>query len=153
MHNYPHGDFKFGISNVSDQIDKASKCFEEAMIALRLAVKKEIVSFHSLGIVGVLINSKNITGIEMIAEQELGPLHKTENPKIVELLKTLYIFLLNGGKLEQTMNDLSLSMSGLRHRINKIESLLEKDLRDPNEMYQLLLIIKSLIALGKLKFD
>ena len=48
------------------------------------------------------------------------------------------------------MSDLSLSMSGLRHRVSRIEGLLEKDLRDPNETHQLLLIIKSLIAIGEL---
>ena len=48
------------------------------------------------------------------------------------------------------MIDLALSMSGLRHRIKKIESLLEKDLRDPDEIYQLFLIIQSLIAIGEL---
>jgi len=153
IQKYPHGDFKFGISNVSDEIESATKCYEEAVIALRLSVRKEIVPFRSLGIVGVLINSQNISGIKMIAEQELGPLFNIDDPKIVELLKTLYFFLLNGGKLEQTMQDLSLSMSGLRHRINKIESLLEKDLREPNEMHQLLLIIKSLIALGQIEIE
>ncbi|HBI03969.1 MAG TPA: PucR family transcriptional regulator, partial [Paenibacillaceae bacterium] len=68
-------------------------------------------------------------------------------------LKTLYIYLLNGGKLEQTMSDLSLSMSGLRHRIKKIESLLEKDLRDSRVTHQLLLILESLIALGELEMN
>lgn len=153
MEKYPHGDFKFGISHLGDDIQKASKCYDEAAIALRLTGRKKIVPFKSLGIVGVLINSKNIGGIKLIAEQELGPLYETNDPKILELLKTLYSFLLNGGKLEQTMSDLSLSMSGLRHRINRIESLLEKDLRDPNEAHQLLLILKSLIAIGEINFD
>ncbi|MEH7544525.1 XylR N-terminal domain-containing protein [Neobacillus vireti] len=151
--NYPQGQFKMGISRLGDDIHQAPKCYEEAAIALRLAIKKKIVPFQSLGIVGVLINSKNISGIRMIAEQELGPLYNLEDPRMVELLKTLYSFLLNGGKLEQTMNDLALSMSGLRHRVTRIESLLEKDLRDPNEMHQLLLIIKSLIAMGELSLD
>ncbi|MEW9672456.1 XylR N-terminal domain-containing protein [Ammoniphilus sp. 3BR4] len=153
MQKYPQGEFKFGISNLSDDIKNASRHYEEATIALRLSLRKKIVPYRSLGIVGVLINSKNISGIQMMAEQELGPLYNTKDPKVVELLKTLYCFLLNGGKLEQTMSDLSLSMSGLRHRINKIESLLEKDLRDPNETHQLLLIIKSLIALGELDIE
>ncbi|CAM3836538.1 hypothetical protein GCM10009865_48830 [Aeromicrobium ponti] len=153
LDKYPKGDFRFGISNVWDDIQHVSKCYEEAAIALRLTGRKEIVSFRSLGIVGVLINSNNISGIKMIAEQELGPLYNLEDPKSVELLKTLYSFLLNGGKLEQTMNDLSLSMSGLRHRINKIENLLEKDLRKPNEMHQLLLILKSLMALGEIEIE
>ncbi|MDP4154615.1 MAG: XylR N-terminal domain-containing protein [Bacillota bacterium] len=150
---YPKSPFKFGISNLGEDITTASKNYEEAMIALRLTISKEIVPFKSLGIVGVLINSNNISGIKMIAEQELGPLYNTGDLKTVELLKTLYIFLLNGGKLEQTMNELALSMSGLRHRIKKIESLLEKDLRDPNESHQLILIIKSLIALGELNIE
>ena len=153
MKKYPRGEFKFGISNMGDNITYASKYYEEATIALRLAIKNKIVPFQTLGIVGVLINSKNNDGIKMIAEQELGPLYNTNDPKAIELIKTLYTFLLNGGKLEQTMSDLSLSMSGLRHRINKIESLLEKDLRDSNEMHQLLLIIKSLIALGELDLE
>ena len=123
------------------------------MIALRLAIRKSIVSFDSLGIVGVLINSKNISGIQMIAKKELGSLYNTGDSRDMELLKTLYIYLSNGGKLEQTMSDLALSMSGLRHRIKRIESLLEKDLRDPDEMHQLLLIIKSLIALGELDIE
>ena len=89
----------------------------------------------------------------MIAKKELGSLYNTGDSRDVELLKTLYIYLSNGGKLEQTMSDLSLSMSGLRHRIKRIEILLEKDLRDPDEMHQLLLIIKSLIALGELDIE
>ena len=87
-------------------LTNASKHYEEATIALRLAVKKKIVAFQSLGIVGVLINSKNMSGIKMIAEEELGPLYNMKDPKAIELLKTLYIYLLNGGKLEQTMSDL-----------------------------------------------
>jgi len=153
LQKFPRGEFKLGISNEGDDIQHASTYYEEAMIALRLAIRKSIVSFDSLGIVGVLINSKNISGIQMIAKKELGSLYNTGGSRDVELLKTLYIYLSNGGKLEQTMSDLALSMSGLRHRIKRIESLLEKDLRDPDEMHQLLLIIKSLIALGELDIE
>lgn len=150
---YPRGDFRIGISNEGNNIENASKHYEEALIALRLTMRKKMVEFHSLGIVGVLINSKNMSGIKMIAKEELGSLYNLKDPKAIELLKTLYIYLLNGGKLEQTMSDLALSMSGLRHRIKRIEGLLEKDLRDPNEAHQLLLIIKSLVALGELDME
>lgn len=37
--------------------------------------------------------------------------------------------------------------------MNNHETLLEKDLREPNEMHQLLLIIKSLIALGEIEVE
>ena len=62
----------------------------------------------------------------------------------------MYIFLLNGGNLEKTMVELSISMSGLRYRIEKIESLLDKNLRNPETGYELTFILKALIASGKL---
>ena len=150
---FPRGEFKLGISNEGLDIQHASTAYEEAMIALRLALRKNMILFDSLGIVGVLINSKNISGIQMIARKQLGELYDLKDSRMIELLKTLYAYLSNGGKLEQTMSDLALSMSGLRHRIRRIESLLEKDLRDPDVMYELLLIIQSLIAIGELKIE
>ena len=86
-----------------------------------------------------------------MVKQELGPLYNLSEAKTNELIKTLYVFLVNGGKLQKTMEDLSLSMSGLMYRVNKLESLLKKDLRDSSQSYQLLLILDSLIALGELK--
>ncbi len=64
-------------------------------------MRKKIVEFHSLGIVGVLINSKNMSGIKMIAKEELRLLYDLEDPKAIELLKTLYFYLLNGGKVSR----------------------------------------------------
>lgn len=150
---YPQVIFKFGISNMGRAIENAPNHWEEAKIALRFALKKEIVLFKSLGIVGVLINSQNTEAVKMIAQQELGSMYDSKDSKKTEQLKTLYTFLMNGGKLEQTMTDLSLSMSGLRHRIDKIESLLGKNLRDPDETHQLLMILKCLIALGELTIE
>ncbi|KAA9021032.1 XylR N-terminal domain-containing protein [Niallia endozanthoxylica] len=150
---FPNEDFKLGISNEGYDIKEAAAYYEEASIALKLTLQKSIVSFDSLGIVGILINSNNLKGIKMVAKKELGSLYQLEDSRNIELLKTLFVFLSNGGKLEQTMSDLALSMSGLRHRIRRMEELLEKDLRDPEEMHQLLLILKALIAIGEFSLD
>ena len=82
---------RLGISNEGDDIKNASKYYEEATIALRLTMRKKIVAFHSLGIVGVLINSHNISGIKMIAKKELGSLYNMEDSKKSNSLKR-YIF-------------------------------------------------------------
>ncbi|MEH7744860.1 V4R domain-containing protein [Neobacillus drentensis] len=148
---YPYCQFKIGISDKSEDIESVLDYLEESLIALRMSTDKKINGFKDLGIVGVLINSKNVSGIKKIAKQELDPLYKLSNGKQKELLKTLYVFLSNGGKLQQTMDDLSLSMSGLMYRINKIETLINKDLRDSTQSYQLLLILDSLMALGELE--
>ncbi|WP_223588405.1 V4R domain-containing protein [Neobacillus bataviensis] len=148
---YPAYHYKIGISDKSEEIESVLDNLEESLIALRMATEKKLIQFSDLGIVGVLINSKNVSGIKKIAKQELGPLYKLSDSKQKELIKTLYVFLANGGKLQQTMDDLALSMSGLMYRINKIENLIQKDLRDSSQSYQLLLILDSLIALGELE--
>ncbi|MFJ7513214.1 XylR N-terminal domain-containing protein [Peribacillus simplex] len=150
---YPKCSFKIGFSNEGEKIENAVQYYEEATVALRLTTKKKVVGFESLGIVGVLINSQNISGIKMIAKQELGLLYDLGDEKKVALIKTLYVFLLNGGNIKQTMNELSLSKSGLMYRIKKIETIMEKDLRNPKNSYQLLLILDSLIALGELPVE
>ena len=58
LQKFPRGEFKLGISNEGDDIQHASTYYEEAMIALRLAIRKSIVSFDFLGIVGVSLIQK-----------------------------------------------------------------------------------------------
>ncbi|WP_408011312.1 XylR N-terminal domain-containing protein [Pseudalkalibacillus sp. A8] len=147
---YKGHNLKIGVSGEGKHIENVNKRYEEARIALRLAIRKKIVLFKSLGIIGMLINSDNITGINMVAREELKALFDTEDERMMDLFKTLYHFLTNGGNLNKTKQDLALSMSGLRHRIQKIEEILEKDLRDPEEANQLLLLLNALIVLKEL---
>ncbi|MEK4221576.1 MULTISPECIES: helix-turn-helix domain-containing protein [Bacillus] len=53
--------------------------------------------------------------------------------------------------MEQTAADLSLSVSGLRYRIHKIETLLDQELRDPVGNFHLLLAIQALMIMGELE--
>lgn len=149
--SFPNFQYTIGISDKAEDIDQVLEHVEESFIALRMSTDKKIICFKDMGIVGVLINSKNVSGIKKMAKQELGPIYHLGDSKKREMLKTLYVFLANGGKLQQTMDDLSLSMSGLTYRVNKIEKMISKDLRDPSQSYQLLLILDSLIALGELE--
>ena len=121
-----HMNFHMGIGGVRQDIENAVKGYEEARIALRLAIRKDRLYYDELGVVGVLINSNNVESIQMLAQDQLKSLYDIENHKSHELFETLYYFLGNGGNLKNTANDLSLSMSGLRHRIQRIEDLLER---------------------------
>jgi len=87
------------------------------------------------------------------AQYLLEPIYEQMSDKRKDALKTLYVFLANGGNLEQTAMDLSLSVSGLRYRIRKIEEVLQKDLRDPVEHHQLLLSLQALILTGELHLE
>lgn len=140
-----------GVSNITDDIGLIRKSIEEANVALGAAANKGLTFIKDLGILGVLINSENKEAIKLFAKQDLGPIIEEKDSD--ELLRTLYIYLLNGGNLKKTSTNLALSMGGLRHRISKMENLLNVDLRDPSDMHKLLFLLQSLISLGELKLD
>ena len=116
-------------------------------------MKNKIMLFDSLGMVGPLINQNNEKEIRQIARNMLGSLIDHLDHKKLDLIKTLYIFLENGGNLEQTACDNALSLSGLRYRISRIEDLLKHNLRNPFYNYQLYLALQSLILIGELDLN
>jgi DNA-binding PucR family transcriptional regulator/predicted hydrocarbon binding protein len=139
-----------GVSKRTSSINQANHACNNAITALRMAFKgKKIVFFESLGVVGALINEKNEHDVREMAYSLLGEI-EVQSQKDIDLIQTLYAFLLNGGNLEKTADDLTLSISGLRYRIHKIEERLHKDLRSPIVSYQLLMSIQALIMLGEL---
>ena len=144
-------EFYGGISTKTEDILCAREAYREALVALKTATNHgRFVTFESLGVIGPLINSHNEEEIKKIAVRYLGQLMENDD-KNVELVRTLYSFLINGGNLEQTAADLSLSVSGLRYRIHKIETLLDQELRDPVGNFHLLLAIQALMIMGELE--
>ena len=86
----------------------------------------------SVGLNVVLKQSCSVAHAEMmaimLAQQELGTLLEP-GEKNKELLHTLYVFLKNNQKLEKTMNDLSLSIGGMKYRIGKMKRCLKRTLK------------------------
>ena len=144
--------FKIGVSNRTDNIDEIQDSLRRITdICSNEVGQEKIYWYKDVGIIGTLINSKNSNEIRKVAQQELKSIFVLKEERQAELLKTMHVFLSNGGNLQRSMNDLSLSMSGLMYRITKIEELIQKDLRNPREAYQLLLILDGLKALGDIK--
>ncbi|MFS0574714.1 XylR N-terminal domain-containing protein [Sporosarcina sp. 179-K 3D1 HS] len=149
--NVPHYLLRIGISTKGGRLEDVKGRLDEAVLALKLGDRKEaIMSFDDLGVMGILMNSLHKEAIEQKGRQLLSPIYENDDRKDSDLIQTMYIFLLNGGNLEKTMRELSLSMSGLRYRIEKVESLLGKNLRDPETAYEMTFILKALIAAGEL---
>ncbi|MCI1696525.1 XylR N-terminal domain-containing protein [Aneurinibacillus aneurinilyticus] len=144
--------FRTGISMAGTSIEQACKHYDEAKTALHMTTERnDILSFESLGVVGMLINQNNEEAVKQMSRYTLGKLY--DNPtcsKNKELLRTLYVYLENGGNLEQTSDELCLSVSGLRYRLQKIKSLLGQDLSHPYVNYQLFLSLQALIITGEL---
>ncbi|MEH7158757.1 XylR N-terminal domain-containing protein [Neobacillus drentensis] len=137
--------FLAGISSQNSKIVDAGVAIDEARSAVRLSSRdKPITSFSELGILGVLINDQNENAIRKMIRETLGVLSENFDSNKIELIDTLYHFLLYGGNLEQTAEYLALSKSGLRYRLAKITNFLGCDLRDPQRQFQLLLALKAL---------
>jgi purine catabolism regulator len=138
--------FYGGISSKNSNIIDAKIALDEARTAARLSTWEiPITSFADLGIIGVLINEQNESAIRKIVQFTLGNLCENLDKNKVELIDTLYNFLVNGGNLEQTAENLALSISGLRYRLNKIMDLLgRRDIRDSQVQFQMLLALKAL---------
>ena len=67
--------FLAGISKESEEIGKAKDCYNEALIALRMAsVNNRVISFDSLGMIEAIINQNNEKEVKQIAQHTLGPL-------------------------------------------------------------------------------
>lgn len=144
--------FRIGISMAASSIEQACKHYDEAKTALRMTTERhDIMSFEALGVVGMLINQSNEEAVKQMSKYTLGKLY--DHPgctKTKELLRTLYVYLENGGNLEQTADDLCLSVSGLRYRLQKIKQLLGQDLSHSHTNYQLFLSLQALIITGEL---
>nr|WP_295970752.1 XylR N-terminal domain-containing protein [uncultured Bacillus sp.] len=146
----PKCELYVGVSKQSSSIQEANTAYKNAIVALRMAFKgRRVVYFDSLGVVGALINENNESEVREMAKSVLGNIYGHDQ-KETDFIRTLYLFLLNGGNLEKTADDLALSVSGLRYRIHKLEILLQKDLRNPMASYHLLMAIQALIILGDL---
>lgn len=151
---FPKPTFCSGISTCQDNIEHAKDQYEEAMVAINLSTKsKPITAYEELGIIGLLMQTGDKEAIKKYSLQVLKDLLDYDNRKGMDLTKTLYHYILNGGNLEQTACSSSLSISGLRYRIEKIKDILSLDIRQPSSSYPLFLAIQMLIILGELQFD
>ncbi|AXF57033.1 XylR N-terminal domain-containing protein [Salicibibacter kimchii] len=145
--------FKMGVSTLAEQINQAPDRYEESLTALQMTdFVNNAILFDDLSMAGMLIHSKHKGAAEQKAKQLLGPLYE-QREENAEFIKTLYVFLTHGGNLEKSMEDLSMSMSGLRYRIKKLEEMLGQKVRDPSNGYQLLLALQVLVAQRELTTD
>ncbi|MFJ8066173.1 V4R domain-containing protein [Psychrobacillus sp. NPDC096426] len=146
-------DFRIGISRIIHDLEDIPEAHQQSIIALNIDKKQPIVLFENTSIISSIINAHNKTSIIQLAKHELKAILELKESKKVEFLKTLYTFLKNNGNLQQTMCDLNLSMSGLVYRIQKLEDLLNKNLRNSKDSFELTFCIEALEILGEVEIE
>jgi len=145
--------FKIGVSDKFDNLVDIDTYLLQATNSVRSPSHGDIIFHDDLGFIGSIVNTYNYEQLIELAKKELKTLYTSNDKRNTELLNTLYIYLKNGGKLENTMYDLSLSIGGIQYRIKKIEEILGESLKDFRYSAYLLLLIESMILIKKIKIE
>lgn len=148
---FPYCKFVLGVSSKSNDIEKAPNLYEESIAASNLAKQQnKIVFYDDLGIVGVLFQSGKLDNIRDFCNKTLGKIIEYDRSKNSEMTKTLYFYIKNGLNLYQTARDINLSIGGMRYRLQKLNEILEVDINDPQNSFQIYLALQSMVVLGDL---
>ena len=145
--------YSIGLSDSFTNFKDFEQSLKEARIAQRFPNKQLITDYSDLGMLGEIVTSLTLEQLHHIAKKLLKDLYNVEDIRKKELLYTLYIFLLNGQHLKDTMDELTLSIGGVQYRIKQIEEQLQVSLKNASTAAYILLIIQALILTDKLDFN
>ncbi len=147
---YPRHLFEIGVSSSYSSLEEAPQLYVESTAALKLAgSQQKLVYFDSLGVVGMLLQTRNPETIERYAHKILGKLIAED--KNMELTNTLYQYLENGSNVHQTARAMNFSVNGLRYRLGKINELLKVNMDKGHNRNEIYVALQCLIVLGILK--
>ena len=144
--------YSIGVSDSFTNFKDFDQSLKEARIAQRFPNKQLITDYSDLGMLGEIVTSLTVEQLHNIAKKLLKDLYNLEDLRKKELLYTLYVFLLNGQRLKETMDELTLSIGGVQYRIKQIEEQLQISLKNASTAAYILLIIQALILTDKLHF-
>lgn len=145
--------YVLGMSGAFTELKDFEKSIKEARVAQRFPNKKLMTDYEDLGMLGDIVTNMSLEQLHEMAKKTLKDLYHFHDPRKRELLHTLYVYLLNGQRLKETMEELSLSIGGIQYRIKQIEELLQVTVKNASTTAYILLVIQALILSGELQFD
>ncbi|WP_179151850.1 V4R domain-containing protein [Oceanobacillus senegalensis] len=149
----PGYSYSLGLSRMFTELTDFKQALSEARVAQRFPNKQALTEYEELGMIGDVLSGMSLEQIHNMAKKTLKGLYDFKNKRKKELLHTLYIYLMNGQRIKETMDYLHLSIGGIQYRIKKIEELLHGSLKNAPVAAHILLIIQALILVGELEFD
>lgn len=141
----------FGISSICKKIEDYRRGYEEAQKAVQLlTVRKKhssIVSSEDLSTFSKIINPENMDQLKKFAELLLQGIRLYDEKNNNELLKTLFYYLENQGNIQNTSQDLHISIGATRYRLKRIQEISHLDLTSSKDFYEAHLALQILIFL------
>jgi PucR family transcriptional regulator, purine catabolism regulatory protein len=116
---------------------------EAVHIGLALGRHEGVIAFQELGLLHWLYRLPSEARAGNVYLEHVHKLAAYDVEKKADLLKTLEVYLENGGGLIESAQLLYIHRNTLLHRISRIESLCGVDLRDPVQRLNLYTAVKS----------
>jgi DNA-binding PucR family transcriptional regulator len=108
-------------------VAELARSMSEALVALNLAKGRtpgfRVVGHRDLGSHALLLALLDPNVLRGFREQVLGPIERWDHDRKSELVQTLRVFLMNGGRMRATAAQLHIHHNTLRYRLRRVEVL------------------------------
>ncbi|AJA47203.1 transcriptional regulator [Clostridium pasteurianum DSM 525 = ATCC 6013] len=120
-------------------VDQAQK----ALNMIRIFGEKNTVrTYKKLGIYRIFFETNNKREMKQIYYEMLGKLIEYDNKNESNMLKTLETYISEGANLGKAAEKLFIHRNTMKYRMNRIEEILECDLKDINILFEFMEAIK-----------
>ncbi|PIC56097.1 hypothetical protein CSV80_15135 [Sporosarcina sp. P12(2017)] len=144
-----------GISDTTENLTDFNNRSKEAKKAVELAKFRSresgVILSSELGNLTLFLNAREPEELESFASEKLHEILNYDTKKNSELLETLFYYTQNEFNLHKTAREMSISISGMRYRILKIEELLLINLSNSNSRFEIQMALQIYLLLGKIK--
>lgn len=151
----PETSVSMGIGSCCCSLGDYPRSYEQARSALNVArashQRVHIQDYSEFGILGLLVDSRNRNQLDSLVKDALGDLLEYDRRHSSDLTQTLEAYLDNDCRLERTSTALSIHISTLRYRLQRVEQITKADLRNADERLNLQLALKVLRMLDTVK--
>ncbi|MDR0514754.1 MAG: PucR family transcriptional regulator ligand-binding domain-containing protein [Coriobacteriaceae bacterium] len=135
-----------GIGTAGTGIDAVRKSYHEAQFALtvgkELVGEKGIYPFDGLGFYRLLFEVRNHQNLKDFLHESLGKLEEYDLKHNGDFIETLEAFFLFDGNLMRMSKELMMHYNSVSYRLQRIQQILEADLKDQTTRINLELALK-----------
>ena len=147
---YPKMSFCVGVGNSYENVMEIKKSYEEANYVLKVIEaegnRSLLLFYDQIGIYAFLKCIKDETILSDYYNYMLKPLTTYDSNKKTELLNTLKVYFNNNFNMQATADELYIHKNTLKYRLEKIEEVLNCDIKD----YRMILSLGFALKCGNI---
>ncbi|MFD0694333.1 PucR family transcriptional regulator [Paenibacillus sp. GCM10027628] len=134
-----------GVGKAYSKLMNAHLSYQEAIQALSLqpCFNKQVLFFNELGVFQLLFNMNDRSQLQSYIDSYLGPLIEYDQNKGGDLLRTLRVYLDNGGSKQLAAQKLYVVRQSLYYRLDKIAELLGEEFMLPENQLALHVALRA----------